>query len=203
MNIFLNGCVTKCFRMTEKHCRCHSVCQHCSGFALPRRSACGVFQWTMTIWSKSTQWHMKAEQTHLSISHFPFLPSCLFSYCPKEGHFCPMGDNNIDVKRWVIDWEERTLRQLICSRLLLVPNNLSIYTCMWHVWRNINFSLGWYVSFEFFLQHANQTSTCIEVRGGCGRSSPLQATWALPVTYLYMLGNATLLCSNALRYMQR
>lgn len=40
----------------------------------------------------------------------PFLTSCLFSFCPKEGHFCPMGHNNIDVKRWVIDWEERTAK---------------------------------------------------------------------------------------------
>lgn len=81
--------------------------------------------------------------------HIPFLLSCLFSFCPKEGHFCPMGDKNIDVKRWVIDWKERTASQLTCSRQRQVPSSISIHTWQWHVRRN-RFILGWYVSIAFY-----------------------------------------------------
>lgn len=87
-------------------------------------------------------------QSDLCIFHIPFLLSCLFSFCPKEGHFCPMGDKNIDVKRWVIDWEERTARQLTCRRRCQVPNSISILTWQRHVRRNI-FISGWYLSIEF------------------------------------------------------
>lgn len=168
---------------------CHSVCQHCSGFA----QCVGYFNghWPrkrkgMEI-PQITQWHIMAEKNPLSISHIPFLPSCLFSFCPKEGHFCPMGYNNIDVKRWVIDWEERTARQLTSGRLLQVPN--SIHTCMWHVWRNIHFSMHWYVSIEF-------CTTCQPDKHVLRKEDDAGAhllcrphELCCPATNLYMLGN--------------
>lgn len=107
--------------------------------------------WRFLAWIP--HWHIKAEQTHPSTPHIPFLPSCLFSFCPKEGHFCPMRDDNVDVKRWVIDWEERGQRDSWhAADYSRYTEQLHMYVCVVCMQE---------YSFHVLYNMSNQTNTCI------------------------------------------
>ena len=53
---------------------------------------------------KGQEIHNEAQWENIPMPPFfspqiPGLSSCVFPFCPKEGHFCPVGDDDIDVKR--------------------------------------------------------------------------------------------------------
>lgn len=105
------------------------------------------------------------------------------SFCPKEGHFCPMEDSNIYVKRWAIDWEEKIAKELICSQILKC-----IGVCgMYKEYLFINFTLGsicWILSNKHIYWEKM-------------RMWVLFSSADYMATQLYMLRNwRNLLCSN-------
>lgn len=159
----------------------------------------GVSHWTLTKVAEipcadnTTTTTTRKSRTNSSfcLSH-PFSPpppARLFSFCPKEGHFCPMGENNIDGERWVIDWGERT-GETVDMQQTATTFQTATCVCVFRL------TLRWYESCELH--------TTLSTRQTC-RGSELDVgaphllcggTWALPLaTNLYMLGNW---CNSAL-----
>lgn len=91
------------------------------------------------------------------------------------------------------------------SWLLQVPSSLSIHTCMWHLWRNIYFSLGWYVSIEFRTTFQSRQTHVLKEEEDvdiCLLCRPHELCCSLHILTCWEI-DATLLCSDALRYICR
>lgn len=116
-------------------------------------------------------------------SHLAYSPFVL-----KKDIFVPWGITILTSRDELLIERRGQQRQLTYSRLLQVPNNRGIHTCMRHVRKNIHFIVGWY---RYWVLNTCQPG--IDMYWGkrkkCVLISPLQATRALLIaTHLYMLG---------------
>lgn len=96
-----------------------------------------------------TRWHIKAEQTHLSVSHIPSSSHLAYSpFVPKKDIFVSWGITILTSRdELLIERRGQRWHAADYSRYTELKHSY-LYVCV-HVWRNIHFSLSWYVSIEF------------------------------------------------------